>query len=115
MIQQERRSAIVTGDSRGLGPNTVVSLARLCGLWAAQFDYFVNNASISYHNSLDKTTEAELDAIYRVNFKGVFFLPQRLLPLMKNDGRIVNLSSGLALVIVPGSVPTVHRRRRSRC
>src|SRR5438132_12648386 len=49
------------------------------------------------------TTEDELDALYRVNFKGVFFLTQKLLPLLKDGGRIVNVSSGLARIIIPGS------------
>ena len=31
-----------------------------------------------------------------VHFKGVYFLTQKLLPLMNDGGRIVNVSSGLA-------------------
>ena len=42
--------------------------------WGAKrFDYLVNNAGISHHNSFEKTTEAELDSLYNANFKGVFF------------------------------------------
>jgi NAD(P)-dependent dehydrogenase (short-subunit alcohol dehydrogenase family) len=37
-----------------------------------------------------------------IQFKGVFFLTQKLLPLLKDDGRIVNLSSGLARFTLPG-------------
>ncbi|BAR61535.1 putative oxidoreductase [Bradyrhizobium diazoefficiens] len=86
---------------------TFVSQVReaLGEIGAIRFDYLVNNAGISHHNSLEKTTEAELDDIYRVNFKGVFFLTQKLLPLMSDGGRIVNLSSGLARIIIPGSGP----------
>ncbi|GAA0006864.1 hypothetical protein BRDID11002_68700 [Bradyrhizobium diazoefficiens] len=86
---------------------TFVSQVReaLGEIGAIRFDYLVNNAGISHHNSLEKTTEAELDDIYRVNFKGVFFLTQKLLPLMNDGGRIVNLSSGLARIIIPGSGP----------
>ena len=150
--------AIVTGGSRGLGRNTVLSLARrgvrsiftynanraeaekvvalaadegaravalqldvgeastfnafadqvrgtLRDLGAERFDYLVNNAGVSHHNSIEKTTEEEMDALYRVNFKGVFFLTQKLLPLIKDGGRIVNLSSGLSRIVVPGSAP----------
>jgi NAD(P)-dependent dehydrogenase (short-subunit alcohol dehydrogenase family) len=32
-----------------------------------------------------------------VHFKGVYFLTQKLLPLIKDGGHIVNISSGLAL------------------
>lgn len=155
---RETKIAIVTGGSRGLGRNTVLSLARrgidsiftynsnqaeaekvvrlvaeagqralalqldtgnvgtfddfvdrvrqaLGDLGAERFDYLVNNAGTSHHNSIEKTTEAELDALYNVHFKGVFFLTQKLLPLIKDGGRIVNLSSGLTRIIMPGSAP----------
>jgi NAD(P)-dependent dehydrogenase (short-subunit alcohol dehydrogenase family) len=78
------------------------SLARLA---AERFDYLINNAGISHHNSIEMTTEAELDAIYNVHFKGVFFLTQKLLPLINDGGRIVNVSSGLTRIIMPGSAP----------
>jgi NAD(P)-dependent dehydrogenase (short-subunit alcohol dehydrogenase family) len=77
----------------------------LAGLGAERFDYLVNNAGISHHNSFDKTTEAELDNLYNVHFKGVFFLTQKLLPLMQDGGRIVNLSIGLTRITIPGSAP----------
>jgi NAD(P)-dependent dehydrogenase (short-subunit alcohol dehydrogenase family) len=64
-------------------------------LGAERFDYLVNNAGTSHFNAFEKTTEAELDAVYNVHFKGVFFLTQQLLPLINDGGRIVNLSSGL--------------------
>jgi NAD(P)-dependent dehydrogenase (short-subunit alcohol dehydrogenase family) len=68
-----------------------------------RFDFLINNAGISHHNSIEKTTEAELDALYNVHFKGVFFLTQKLLPLINDGGRIVNFSSGLTRIIFPGS------------
>jgi NAD(P)-dependent dehydrogenase (short-subunit alcohol dehydrogenase family) len=77
----------------------------LAGLRAERFDYLVNNAGIAHHNSIEKTTEAELDALYNVHFKGVFFLTQKLLPLMNDGGRIINVSSGLTRIIMPGSAP----------
>ena len=40
---------------------------------AERFDYLVNNAGISNHTSIDKMTKAELDDLYNVHFKGVFF------------------------------------------
>ena len=74
-------------------------------LGAQSFDYLVNNAGISHHNAFDKTTEAELDHLYNVHFKGVFFLTQKLLPLMNDVGRIVNLSTGLTRITIAGSAP----------
>jgi NAD(P)-dependent dehydrogenase (short-subunit alcohol dehydrogenase family) len=35
--------------------------------------------------------------------KGVYFLTQKLLPLINDGGRIVNISSGLARFTLPGS------------
>lgn len=72
-------------------------------LGAERFDYLVNNAGISHHNSLEKTTEEELDKLYEVHFKGVFFLTQKLLPLINDGGRIVNISTGLTRFAVPES------------
>jgi len=74
-------------------------------LGAERFDYLVNNAGTSHHNAFDKTTEAELDHLYNVHFKGVLFLTQKLLPLMNDEGRIVNLSTGLTRITIPGSAP----------
>jgi NAD(P)-dependent dehydrogenase (short-subunit alcohol dehydrogenase family) len=68
-----------------------------------QFDYLVNNAGTSLHKPFQQTSEAEFDQIVNVHFKGVYFLTQKLLPLMKDGGRIVNISSGLARFSLPGS------------
>jgi NAD(P)-dependent dehydrogenase (short-subunit alcohol dehydrogenase family) len=70
---------------------------------AERFDYLVNNAGTSHHNSIAKTTEQELDQLYEVHFKGVFFLTQKLLPIINDGGRIVNISTGLARFTMPGS------------
>ena len=75
----------------------------LAGLGADKFDYLVNNAGTSHHNAFEQTTEAELDGLFNVHFKGVFFLTQKLLPLIRDGGRIVNLSTGLTRITIPGS------------
>jgi NAD(P)-dependent dehydrogenase (short-subunit alcohol dehydrogenase family) len=69
----------------------------------SSFDYLVNNAGISHHAPFDKVTEKDLDSLYQVHFKGVFFLTQKLLPLINDGGRIVMLSSGTTRIIYPGS------------
>jgi len=68
-----------------------------------EFDYLVNNAGNSQHINFEKMTEADFDAVVNVHFKGVYFLTQKLLPLLKDGGRIVNMSSGLTRVSFPGS------------
>jgi NAD(P)-dependent dehydrogenase (short-subunit alcohol dehydrogenase family) len=148
--------AIVTGGSRGIGRNTVESLARrgvhtiftyhthgtdaeavvaaakeagveaialqldagnvasfgafvervkdsLSQLGASRFDFLVNNAGNSHRNMpFETATEEELDSIYNVHFKGVFFLTQRLLPLINDGGRIVNVSTARTRIAGPG-------------
>jgi len=68
-----------------------------------RLDYLVNNAGNSLHAEFAVTTEAQFDEIFNVHVKGVYFLTQKLLPLMNDGGRIVNVSSGLARVSLPGS------------
>lgn len=74
----------------------------LPALGADRFDYLVNNAGISSTATLGDGTETELDAQFAVHFKGPFLLTQKLLPLMNDGGRIVNISSGLARFAHPG-------------
>jgi NAD(P)-dependent dehydrogenase (short-subunit alcohol dehydrogenase family) len=66
------------------------------------FDFLVNNAGVGTYGSLAETTEEQFDLLVNVHFKGTFFLSQKLLPLIKDGGRIINLSSGLARFSLPG-------------
>ncbi len=66
------------------------------------FNVLINNAGTGTHASLMDTTEAQFDELVNVHLKGVFFLTQKLLPLMADGGRIVNLSSGLTRFALPG-------------
>ncbi len=68
-----------------------------------QFDFLVNNAGTSFHQSFAETTKEDFDRLMNVHLKDVFFLTQKLLPLIKDGGRIVNISSGLARFTIPGS------------
>lgn len=66
------------------------------------FDYLVNNAGIGQRTLIKDTTEEIFDQLVNVNFKGVFFLTQKLIPLMVDGGQIINISSGLARFAFPG-------------
>jgi NAD(P)-dependent dehydrogenase (short-subunit alcohol dehydrogenase family) len=70
---------------------------------AKHFDFLVNNAGTSLHASVVETTPSQLDEVYNVHFKAPFLLSQKLLPLIADGGRILNVSSGLARMTVPGS------------
>ncbi len=67
-----------------------------------RFDYLVNNAGVGVHTSFMETTEEQFDDMVNIHLKGVFFLTQKLLPLMNDGGRILNVSSGLARFALPG-------------
>lgn len=67
-----------------------------------RFDFLVNNAGIGIYNSFAETTEEQFDTLLNIHFKGVFFLTQKALPFIKDGGRIVNLSTGLARFSMPG-------------
>jgi NAD(P)-dependent dehydrogenase (short-subunit alcohol dehydrogenase family) len=153
---ETRKIAIVTGGSRGIGRNTVESLAKrhvdsiftfnthnedaeavtaeakaigahaialqldagniasfdafvarvenaLSQLGQSRFDFLVNNAGNNHRNMpFEKATEEEFDSVCNVHFKGVFFLTQKLLPLMNDGGRIVNISTARTRVASPG-------------
>lgn len=70
---------------------------------AEKFDFLVNNAGVGLQKSFMETTEAEFDKMVDIHLKGVFFLTQKLLPLMNDGGRIINISSGLARFSFPGA------------
>lgn len=66
------------------------------------FDALVNNAGNSSNVPFAETTEQQFDTLMNVQLKGVFFLTQSLLPLLADGGRILNVSSGLVRMTLPG-------------
>jgi NAD(P)-dependent dehydrogenase (short-subunit alcohol dehydrogenase family) len=92
------------GDVGGFDSFTGHVREALGALDAQRFDYLANNAGIASGGNLETITEAEMDALYNVHFKGVLFLTKKLLPLMNDGGRIVNISSGLARVAMPNRI-----------
>jgi NAD(P)-dependent dehydrogenase (short-subunit alcohol dehydrogenase family) len=67
-----------------------------------RIDYLVNNAGIGLHAPFVETSEEQFDELFRIHLKAPFFLTQRLVPLIKDGGRILNVSSGLARFSYPG-------------
>ncbi|MGC4026880.1 MAG: SDR family oxidoreductase [Mesorhizobium sp.] len=66
------------------------------------FDFLVNNAGIGHNKPFEETSEEAFDQLMNIHLKGVFFLTQKLLPLIADGGRIVNLSTGLTRFALPG-------------
>jgi len=67
-----------------------------------RFDFLLNNAGIGIHAAFAETTEAQFDQLLNIQLKGPFFLTQKLLPLIADGGRILNVSTGLTRFALPG-------------
>jgi len=67
------------------------------------FDYLVNNAGIGGYTPIADVSEEMFDELLNIHFKGVYFLTQKLLPFINDGGGIINVSSGLTRIAVPGS------------
>lgn len=66
------------------------------------FDFLVNNAGIGVHAGFSETTEEQFDLLMNIHFKSPFFLTQKSVPMMREGGSVVNVSSGLARFSLPG-------------
>jgi NAD(P)-dependent dehydrogenase (short-subunit alcohol dehydrogenase family) len=79
--------------------------AALHAKWSRdRLEFLVNNAGTAVHAPFAQTKESDFDQMLNIHLKGVFFLTQKLLPLLNDGGRIVNLSSGLARFATPGYI-----------
>jgi NAD(P)-dependent dehydrogenase (short-subunit alcohol dehydrogenase family) len=67
-------------------------------------DVLVNNAGIGLPRRLAEATPEEYDQLFAVNVKGLFFLTQKVLPLIPDGGRIVNITSGVARIAFPDGI-----------
>ncbi len=67
------------------------------------FDFLINNAGTALYSPFAETTEEQFDAVMNIHLKSVFFFTQKALPFINKDGRIINISSGLARFSYPGS------------
>ena len=92
------------GDSRAFDAFARSLKAALSATWQRErFDFLVNNAGVGLHANFEDTTEAQFDMLYNVHLKGAYFLTQKLLPLINDGGRIVNVSSGLTRFSMAGA------------
>ncbi|PXJ99089.1 short-chain dehydrogenase [Klebsiella variicola] len=95
--------ALNVGDSSTFDAFASEGAQVLAQKWGrTTFDYLLNNAGIGLNVPFAETSEAQFDELMNIQFKGPFFLTQRLLPLLQDGGRILNVSSGLARFALPG-------------
>jgi NAD(P)-dependent dehydrogenase (short-subunit alcohol dehydrogenase family) len=67
-----------------------------------KFDFLINNAGIGATIPIAQVTEEAFDNLLNIHFKSVYFLTQKSLPLLNDNGAIVNVSSGTTRFCVPG-------------
>lgn len=70
---------------------------------SSNIDFLINNAGTALYSPITETTEEQVDDMFNIHFKGVFFLTQKMLPFINDGGGIVNISSGLSRFALPGS------------
>lgn len=72
------------------------------GLRGRPLDILVNNAGINvYSATIEEATQADYDRVFAINVRAPLFITQRALPLMREGGRIINISSGVTWFAVP--------------
>jgi NAD(P)-dependent dehydrogenase (short-subunit alcohol dehydrogenase family) len=80
--------------------------AALQSVWGrADFDGLVNNAGYGLFNPIATVTEEQFDGLFNIHLKGPFFLTQALLPLIRDGGQIVNVTSATTRVATAGVAP----------
>ncbi len=78
-----------------------------------RIDILVNNAGQGYDASVEKTDVGTFRYIYDLNIIGPLFAMQQVIPIMRaqGGGTIINISSGTALMNLPGMSPYSSSKR----
>ena len=66
------------------------------------FDFLVNNAGMGATVPFLQVTEELFTEFLNVHFKSIYFLTQKLVPLINENGRIINISTGTTRFSNPG-------------
>lgn len=82
-------------DARRLVADTVKQFNRL--------DILVNNAGKFMPKPFEETTEEDFDGVMALNAKGPYFAMQEAAKVLKDGGRIVNISTGGTHLSFPGA------------
>jgi len=67
-----------------------------------RFDFLVNNAGNGLFANFAEATEEQFESLVATHLRGPIFLTQKLLPLIEDGGRILNVSSGFVRFTLPG-------------
>ncbi len=68
-----------------------------------RLDILVNNAGIRITKNVTEIEEEEFDRLFAINVKGTFFSCQLAARRLSDGGRIINVSSAVTKMMLPGS------------
>ncbi|MBG0852586.1 SDR family oxidoreductase [Streptomyces spinoverrucosus] len=98
-IEAAGGSAFTIGVELGL-PGDAEALWAEFDRHADGLDILVNNAGIGNTRPIDVIAEQEYDKVFAVNVKAPFFIVRQGMARLRDGGRIINVSSGLARTAV---------------
>ncbi|MGW0840857.1 SDR family oxidoreductase [Streptomyces sp. NPDC002787] len=94
-IEAAGGSAFAIGAELGL-PGDAETLWKEFDRHADGLDILVNNAALGKTRPITEIDEQEYDEVFAVNVKAPFFLVKHGMARLRDGGRIINISSGLA-------------------
>jgi len=74
-------------------PEQVEAMMRGIGEKFGGLDILVNNSGIIRDRTMKKMSLEEFESIIRVNLTGTFNVTQKAMPILRENGRVINLSS----------------------
>ncbi|WP_327320143.1 SDR family oxidoreductase [Streptomyces sp. NBC_01235] len=93
-IERAGGTALAVGARLGVDDDVETLFAGAeAGLAGRPLDILVNNAAAVPAGPLGVTTRKEFDHLFAVNVRAPYFIIQRALPLLRDGGRIVTISS----------------------
>jgi len=93
-IERAGGTAFTVGARLGVDDDVETLFAGVeAGLAGRPLNILVNNAAAAPAGPLGATTRAEFDHLFAVNVRAPYFVIQRALPLFRDGGRIITISS----------------------
>jgi NAD(P)-dependent dehydrogenase (short-subunit alcohol dehydrogenase family) len=93
-IERSGGTALAVGAELGVDGDVETLFAGVeAGLAGRPLDILVNNAAAAPAGPLGVTTRTEFDHLFAVNVRAPYFIIQRALPLLRDGGRIITISS----------------------
>ena len=91
-VAKEMKNALVV-ECDVTKPDQVEAMMSQIGAKLGGFDVLVNNSGIIRDRTMKKLTLDEFESVVRVNLTGTFNVTQKAAAVLRQNGRIINLSS----------------------